>query len=288
MSQDEQKELALFEQKPVRRIWHKEEWYYSIIDVIAVLTGSPNPRNYWSMLKGKLQKEGFDEAIAAIEQLKLKSSDNRFRLTDTANRQTLLRLIQSIPSPNAEPFRVWLAQVGEERLEEIEHPEIALERVRATYKTKGYDDAWIEARIKNDLIRNELTDEWKERGAQAGIEYAILTNELSKGTFDLTVQAYKEYKLLPMRANLRDHMTPIELALTSLSEATAITYHQSRDSQGFSALHRDTKDAGELAGRTRKEIEQNIGESIISQSNHLAIKKRKGSKQIQEQTHLPE
>ena len=283
MSQDEQKELALFEQKPVRRIWHKEEWYYSIIDVIAVLTGSPNPRNYWSMLKGRLQKEGFDEAIAAIEQLKLKSSDNRFRLTDTANRQTLLRLIQSIPSPNAEPFRVWLAQVGEERLEEIEHPEIALERVRATYKAKGYDDAWIEARIRNDLIRNELTDEWKERGAQAGIEYAILTNELSKGTFDLTVQAYKEYKLLPLRANLRDHMTPIELALTSLSEATAITYHQSRDSQGFSALHRDTKDAGELAGRTRKEIEQNIGDSIVSRSNHLVVKKQKGRKQIQEQ-----
>src|SRR5712692_6228117 len=172
----------------------QSEWYYSIIDVVAVLTDSPNPRNYWSVLKAKLKTEGFDEALVRIEPLKLKSPDGRFRLTDTANRQTLLRIIQSIPSPKAEPFRLWLAQVGEERFEEIENPEVALNRIRATYRAKGYDDAWIEERIRNDLVRNELTDEWSERGAKEGVEYAILTNEISQGTFDLSVQAYKQYK----------------------------------------------------------------------------------------------
>jgi DNA-damage-inducible protein D len=187
----------------------------------------------------------------------------------------LLRLIQSIPSPRAEPFRLWLAQVGEERLEEIEHPEAAIERMRATYKSKGYDDAWIDARIKNDLIRNELTDEWKERGAKEGIEYAILTNEITKGTFGFTVQTYKEYKLLPARANLRDHMTPIELALTSLSEATAITYHRDRDSQGFPELKRDAIDAGRAAGKARRALEEDMGKSVISRENYLHTKKQR-------------
>lgn len=223
----------------------------------------------WSQLKERAKSEGFQESLASIEPLKLKSPDGRFRLTDTANRQTLLRLIQSVPSPRAEPFRLWLAQVGEERLEEIEHPEAAIERVREMYRAKGYDDAWIEARIKNDLIRNELTDEWKERGAKEGVEYAILTNELSKGTFGLTVQAHKDYKLLPTRANLRDHMTPIELALTSLSEATAITYHRERDSQGFPALKRDATDAGEAAGDARRALEARMGRPVVSRENSL-------------------
>jgi DNA-damage-inducible protein D len=167
------------------------------------------------------------------------------------------------------------AQVGEERLEEIENPEAALERVRATYRAKGHDDAWIEERIKNDLVRNELTDEWHERGAKEGVEYAILTNEISKGTFDLTVQAYKQYKLLPAKENLRDHMTTIELVLCSLGEATATIYHRNRDSQGFPHLKRDATDAGRTAGKARKVIEGDIGESIISQENHLTLKKGK-------------
>lgn len=280
-------DLSIFEQKQLRRIWHKGEWYYSIIDVIAILTDSPQPRIYWARLKERIKSEGFNEALAQIDQLKLKSPDGRFRLTDTANRQTLLRLIQSIPSPRAEPFRLWLAQVGEERFEEIENPEATLERVRATYKAKGYDDAWIEARIKNDLIRNELTDEWMERGAKADTEYAILTNELSKGTFGLTVAAYKNYKLLPTRVNLRDHMTPIELALTSLSEATAITYHRERDSQGFPALRRDATDAGRTAGKARKAIEEDMGHSVVSQENYLHLKRVKGrGKQEKEQPPL--
>ena len=274
----EEKDLkpALFEQNQLRRVWHKGEWYYSVTDVIAILTDSTNPRVYWANLKARAKSEGFDEALVQIEALKLKSLDGRFRLTDTANRQTLLRIIQSIPSSKAEPFRLWLAQVGEERFEEIENPEVALNRVRATYRAKGYDDAWIEERIKNDLVRNELTDEWHERGAKEGVEYAILTNEISQGTFDLSVQAYKQYKLLPTRENLRDHMTTIELVLCSLGEATATLYHRNRESQGLSDLRRDASDAGALAGRTRREIEQNIGESIVSRENRLDLKGGRG------------
>ncbi|HCI79143.1 MAG TPA: phage antirepressor protein [Ktedonobacter sp.] len=281
MSEQSNQQPALFEQKELRRIWHKGEWYYSIVDVIAILTESPQPRVYWSQLKERIEAEGFNESVAQIEPIKLKSVDNRLRQTDTANRQTLLRLMQSIPSPRAEPFRLWLAQVGEERLEEIEHPEVALERIKETYKAKGYDEAWIEARIKNDLIRNELTDEWKERGAKEGIEYAILTNEISKGTFGFTVQTYKEYKLLPSRANLRDHMTPIELALTSLSEATAITYHRERDSEGFSELKRDASDAGRAAGKARKALEEEMGHSVVSKENYLHLQAGKRRKRVQ-------
>ncbi len=273
--EEQSRDLTLFGQKQLRRVWHKDEWYYSIVDVIAVLTDSTNPRVYWAKLKERATSEGFDKTLNQVEPLKLKSPDGRFRQTDTANRQTLLRLIQSIPSPRAEPFRVWLAQVGEERLAEIEHPEAAIERVRVMYKAKGYDDAWIDARIRNDLIRNELTDEWKGRGAKEGIEYAILTNELTKGTFGFTVQTYKEYKLLPIRTNLRDHMTPIELALISLSEATAITYHRGRDSQGFSELKRDTTDAGRATGKARQALEEEMGTIVISKENYLGNKKPK-------------
>lgn len=276
-------DLSIFEQKRLRRIWHKGEWYYSITDVMTILTESTNPRLYWVALKNRAKSEGWDETLAQIEQLKLKSSDGRFRLTDTANRETLLRIIQSVPSPRAEPFRLWLARVGEERFEEIEHPEAAIERVRATYRAKGYDEAWIDARIKNDLIRNELTDEWKDRGAKEGIEFAVLTNELSKGTFGFTISTYKDYKLLPARANLRDHMTPIELALTSLSEATSITLHRGRNSQGFPELKRDTTDAGRSAGKARKALEEDLGMSVISKENYLKTKKvkKKDNKEAQ-------
>jgi DNA-damage-inducible protein D len=279
--------LSIFEQKQLRRVWYKGEWYYSIIDVIAVLTDSTDPRKYWVALKARAKTEGFDETLAQIEHLKLKSIDGRLRVTDTANRQALLRIIQSVPSPKAEPFRLWLAKVGEERFEEIENPEAALDRIRATYRAKGYDDAWIEERIRNDLIRNELTDEWLDRGAKEGVEFAILTNEITKGTFNLSVQVYKQYKLLPAKANLRDHMTPIELALTSLSEATAITYHQNRNSQGFPELKRDAIDAGKTAGKARRVIEEDIGTPVVSQENYLSTKKVK-DKRRREQKRLNE
>jgi len=270
-------DVSLFGQQQLRRLWYKGEWYYSIADVIAVLTDSSNPRNYWTVLKKRLGEEGFDEAFSQVEQLKLQSQDNRFRLTDTANRQTILRIIQSVPSPKAEPFKQWLAQVGEERFSEIEHPEKAIERVRAKYRAQGRSEEWIEERIKNDVIRNELTDEWQDRGATRETQFAILTNELSEGTFDLTVKAYKEYKILPTRANLRDHMTNIELALTSLSEATAIELHRDRDSQGFPELRQDTRDAGQAAGEARKVVEKTLGRSVVSTENFLETKQTKSS-----------
>lgn len=186
------------------------------------------------------------------------------------SRQSLLRLIQSIPSARVEPLRQWLAQVGEERLAEVENPEAALERVRAAYRAKGYDAVWIEERIKNDLIRNTLTDEWKIRGATNGTQFAILTNEIHQGTFELSVQAHKKYKILPTRANLRDHMTPLELALTSVGEAMAITYHQDRDSEGFEELRHDAKDAGITAGAARRAIEEQSGKQVISPKNYLS------------------
>jgi DNA-damage-inducible protein D len=255
----------------IRRIWHKDEWYYSIVDVIAFLTESPNPSSYWFQMKRQVQSEGFTRVREEVVSLPLQAKDKKFRNTDTCNRQTLLRLIQSIPSPKAEPLKEWLAQVGEERLEEIEHPEAAIERVREAYRKKGYEEDWIEQRIQNDLVRNDLTDEWKARGAKEGIEYAMLTNAISEGTFSLTVSAYKEYKLLPAKANLRDHMDTMELVLCSLGEATATLYHRTRNSQGFDELHEDTRSAGKLAGDTRLRIEEETNTKVISRNNKLNL-----------------
>jgi DNA-damage-inducible protein D len=287
MAQDEeQRDLAFIgegKQLEIRRVWNaeREEWFYSVVDVIAVLLpDSPSPASYWSTLKNRMKAEqGFDETEVQIVQYRLKAKDGKFRLTDTANRQALLRIIQSVPSPMAESIRLWLARVGEERFEEIEHPEAALERVREAYRAKGYDDEWIEARIRGDLIRNELTDEWRLRGAREETgDFAILTNVLSKGTFGLTVANYKVYKLLPPRENLRDHMTPLELALTSLSEATAITLHRDRNSRGFAALERDAADAGATAGEARRVVEERVGRSVVSSENYLHLKKVRGQR----------
>lgn len=255
----------------VRRIWHNGEWYYAIVDVIEVLTNSLDPSSYWRNLKRQrlAKDEQAAEALESIIQLRLQARDKRFRLTDMCNRKALLRFIQSISSPRAEPFKVWLAQIGDERIAEIENPELAIQRVRGMYHAKGYDDQWIEERIRNDLIRNELTDEWKSRGAQDGTEYAILTNEIHTGTFEISVQAHKKYKLLPSRENLRNHMTPIELALLSLSEASCVEFHRDRDSQEFSELRRDAVDAGEIGGDARKMIEQRMKKRVVSFENHL-------------------
>lgn len=268
------RELDLSSVPEIRRVWYKGEWYYSVVDIIAFLTETKNPQSYWAVLKNRMKAEGFDVALN-IEQLRLQAADSRFRLTDTMNRQAVLRLIQSIPSSKVEPLRLWLAEVGEERLEEIENPEAALERVRAMYRAQGRDEAWIEERIKNDLIRNELTDEWNYRGATTSMQFAILTNELNEGTFGFSVQAYKRYKLLPSKANLRDHMTNLELVLCSLSEATAIELHLDRDSQGFPQLRRDTVDAGKTAGEARKLVEKTLGKPVVSSENFLDTKQTK-------------
>lgn len=261
--------LTFFDGTTLRRVWHEEEWWYVVVDVVAVLTESPQPQAYWRKQKHRLRQEGADETLQALIQLPVRATDNRLRQADFATTETLLRIMQTIPSPRAEPFRVWLAEVGNERITEIEHPERVLDRVRESYRAKGYDEAWITQRIRADLIRNDLTDEWNDRGANDGYQFAVLTNEISTGTFDLSISAHKRYKVLPPKANLRDHMSPLELALVSLGEATAITFHQTRDSQGFDALHRDAHDAGAAAGEARKVIEARTGQPVVTAQNYL-------------------
>jgi DNA-damage-inducible protein D len=269
---DALQEPQQFNSNVVRRMWYRDAWYYSIVDVVAVLTESANPNRYWNTLKVRLQGEGAGEVFGQILQLKLQSRDNRLRLTDVANRETLLRIIQSIPSPRAEPFKTWLAQVGEERFTEIEHPEAAFERIRQGYRDRGHDERWIEERMRADLIRNDLTTEWKERGASEGTQFAILTNTIHEGTFAISVAGHKEFKALVRRDNLRDHMSPIELALLSLGEATAIELHRDRDSQGFGELKRDATDAGTTAGRARKVIEEDLGRPVVTAQNYRGLK----------------
>jgi len=230
--------IALFQERNVRRVWYDEQWYFSVIDVITILTESDNPRRYWSDLKRKLVAEGYEEVYERIVQLKMEAPDGKQRLTDAANTPALLRIIQSVPSPKAEPFKRWLAEVGRQRLQEIENPELTMARMKALYEQKGYPPEWIEKRMRGIAIRNELTDEWEKRGAKEGRDYAILTNEISQATFGVSIQAYKAYKSL-QRENLRDHMTDLELVLTMLGEATATTLHQNRDSQGIKELKRD-------------------------------------------------
>jgi hypothetical protein len=211
--------IAVFEDKKIRRIFHKGEWYFSIIDIIRVLTESSDPNRYWPELKKKLLvDEGFSQLLDRIEQLKLESSDGKKYLTDTANTETVFRIIQSIPSPKAEPFKRWLAQVGYERIQEIEDPELATKRTRAIYQAKGYSDVWIEKRMRGIAIREELTDEWDKRGIKLQKEYAILTAEISKATFGMTPSEYKKHKML-RQENLRDHMTDLELIFSMLGEA---------------------------------------------------------------------
>jgi DNA-damage-inducible protein D len=270
--------IALFQEKTVRRVWHNEQWYFSVIDIIAILTDSSRPRKYWSDLKVKLISEGYIEVSEKIGQLKMQAPDGKLRETDAADSQTLLRIIQSIPSPKAEPFKRWLAEVGQQRLEEIENPELAMERMKTLYEAKGYPQDWIEKRMRGIAIRNELTDEWDQRGAQEGIEYAILTNEIAHATFGLNIQDHKALKSLK-RENLRDHMTDLELILTMLGEATSTALHRERDSQGLPDLKTDARDAGQIAGHTRKEIEEATGAPVVSPENYLDLSRRKQLKQ---------
>jgi len=223
--------IALFEHRTIRRVWYKETWYYSVVDVVAALTESPNPRRYWSDLKRKVSREGYAQLYAICVQLKMLSQDGKEYLTDCADTTTLLRIIQSVPSPKAEPFKDWLAQVGTERLEEMENPELAVERWRNDYRQLGYPEDWIEKRIQSILVRNELTQEWDMRGAEKR-HYGILTAEIAKATFGMTPSQHQTFKGLK-KENLRDHMTPMELVLTMLGEVTTTELHRERDSRAF-------------------------------------------------------
>ncbi len=261
--------IKLFETKKVRTHWNNEEekWYFAIVDVVAVLTESVKPRDYWYRLK-KREKEAGIDLSTNCRQLKMQSTDGKQYNTECADTETLLRIIQSVPSPKAEPFKRWLAKVGYERLEEIENPELALKRTREIYKAKGYSDAWIEKRMRGIAIRDELTGEWKKRGIKEGREYSILTAEISKATFGLTPSQYKEYKGLK-RQNLRDHMSDLELIFSMLGEASTTKVAKSKNAQGFIENKKAAKIGGKIAGNARKELEKESGEKIISNENYL-------------------
>lgn len=261
--------LVVFEDKKIRRILHNGEWYFSIIDIVRVLTESSDPNRYWPELKKKLiGDEGFGQLLDKIEQLKLESSDGKKYLTDTANTETIFRIIQSIPSPRAEPFKRWLAQVGYERIKEIEDPELATKRTREIYKAKGYSDEWIEKRMRGIAIREELTDEWDKRGIKLQREYAILTAEISKATFGMTPSEYKEHKGLD-RENLRDHMTDLELIFSMLGEASTKEIAVNRNAQGYDQNKTAAQMGGKIAGDARRQLEQESGKPVISKENYV-------------------
>ena len=260
--------IQLFEDQKIRTAWdaEKEEWYFSIIDVISVLTGTANPRRYWSDLKRKLKAEGANELYEKIVQLKMLSSDGKRYKTDVANTEQLLRIIQSIPSPKAEPFKAWLAMVGKERIEETIDPEQAIDRALNTYLKKGYSEEWIHQRLLAIRIRNELTDEWKKRGVQKGKEYAILTDEISRAWSGMTTGQYKRLKGLT-KENLRDNMTDLELVLTMLAEASTTDISKTAKPQTFEENKQVAKRGGKVAGIARQALEAETGKPVITEKN---------------------
>ena len=268
--------IVLFKQHQVRRHWDDEQelWYFSVVDVIAVLTGSDRPRKYWNDLKKRLFEEG-SELSEKIGQLKMLSSDGKKYLTDVADTEQLLRLIQSIPSPKAEPFKLWLAKVGYERIEETEDPELAFDRAMATYLKKGYSKEWINQRLKSIEVRKELTDEWQNRGFKEGLEYAILTDEITKAWAGKSVKAYKQFKGLK-KQNLRDNMTNLELVLNMLAEASTTEISKKKRPESFEDNKTVAQQGGRVAGTARKEIEAQTGESVVSPKNAKDL--RLGSK----------
>ncbi|OGH93583.1 MAG: phage antirepressor protein [Candidatus Magasanikbacteria bacterium RIFOXYD2_FULL_41_14] len=268
--------IALFKGRQIRKIFYQNEWWFSVVDVIEALTETERPRKYWSDLKKKLIAEGYSELSENIGQLKLPSADGKFYETDCANTESIFRLIQSIPSPKAEPFKRWLAKVGYERVQEIENPELAVKRTRMLYKLKGYSEDWIEKRMRGIAIREELTDEWQKRGAREQKEYEILTAEISKATFGVTPSEYKKLKGLK-RENLRDHMDDFELIFNMLGERSTTEIHRAENSKGVLKLRADAKAGGDIAGGARKKLEKRLGRSVVSKKNFLKISESKKS-----------
>ena len=271
------KSIKLFESKKVRTHWDEseEKWYFAIVDVIAVLTNSPNPQVYWRVLKKRMKDEG-NQTVTNCNGLKMEAPDGKMRLTDVADTEQLLRLIQSIPSPKAEPFKQWLAKVGYERIEEIENPELAQERMKELYEQKGYSKDWIDKRLRGIAIRQNLTDEWKERGIDSEKDYAILTSEISKATFGLTPNEYKQIKGLSKKnQNLRDHMTDLELIFTMLGEKVTTEISKEEKPDTFQKNKKVAKRGGRVAGNARKQTEKELGKSIITKENFLPLDKKK-------------
>lgn len=262
--------IKLFEHKQIRSSYNQQEqsWYFSVIDVVEVLTESPRARKYWHAFKTKMISEGFDELCHKLGQLKLQSTDGKSYLTDVADTKTLLRIIQSIPSPKAEPFKLWLAQVGYERLEEIENPEIATQRTRDLYKQKDYPENWIEKRMRSIAIREELADEWKNYEVKLQSDYAILAAEISKATFGLKPTEHKNLKGLK-RENLRDHFTELDLIFSMLGEASTTAIIKTKSPKGFVANKKVAKKGGTIAGNARMALEQKTGEKVVVKKNYL-------------------
>lgn len=264
----EKNKIQLFEDKKIRTAWDEEneEWYFSVVDVCEVLSGTDNSRRYWSDLKRKLKNEGAVEVYEKIVQLKMIAPDGKKRLTDVADTAGILRIIQSIPSPKAEPFKMWLAEVGRERIEETIDPELTIERALETYLKKGYTREWINQRLQAIQVRKELTDEWENRGVQKGAEYAILTDEITKAWSGMTTRKYKNFKGLT-KENLRDNMSTLELVLNMLAEATTTELSKSTEPKNFNENVKVARRGGEIAGNTRKEIEADTGKPVVTSQN---------------------
>ncbi len=260
--------IAVFKGKEIRRTLHNNEWWFSVTDVCCALTDSPDPGAYWRKLKQRLSAEG-SEVVTFCHGLKLIAPDGKMRRTDCANTEGIFRIIQSIPSPKAEPFKRWLAKVGYERVQEIEDPELATKRTKAIYRAKGYSEAWIEKRMRGIAVRAELTDEWKKRDVKGEPEYAILTAEISKAAFGLTPSEYKELKGLE-RENLRDHMTDLELIFSMLGEAATTEIARKQDAQGFSENKTAARKGGRIAGEAREKLEVETGDKVVTPKNYLS------------------
>lgn len=262
----EQNKPILFQSKKIRRSWYEKEWYFSVVDIVEALTDSPSPRQYWSVLKGREP-----QLLTICLQLKMEAEDNKYRLTDCVTIKNAFRLIQSVPSKKAEPFKMWLAQVGKDRLEEIENPELAQERMKSLYEKKGYSKDWIDKRLRGIAIRQGLTDEWKERGIQKDTDFAILTAEISKATFGMTPSQYKKFKNIPSKTkiNLRDNMTDLELIFTMLGERVTTEISHTEKPTQMPEHKNVAQRGGKIAGNARKETEKEIGKPVISKGNYL-------------------
>ena len=260
--------LAIFKGKKIRKTIYNNEWWFSVVDVVYALTDSTKPRIYWNAMKTRVKNDDGFQLSTVCRQLKLEAMDSKKYFTDCANTEGIFRIIQSIPSPKAESFKLWLARVGYERIKEIEDPELATKRTRLLYKAKGYSDAWIEKRMRGMAIREELTDEWDKRGAKEQVEYTILTAEISKAAFGVTPSEYKELKGLE-RENLRDHMDELELIFNMLGEKATTEIHKNENSQGLPKLKVDARAGGNIAGGARKQLEKKLGRSIVSKDNYL-------------------
>jgi DNA-damage-inducible protein D len=276
---NKENKLIVFENKKIRRTWFNDEWFYSIIDIVRVLTNSVNARDYWYKMKIRLSNEEKAELSTICLQLKMPAEDNKLRETDCADKEGIFRIIQSIPSQKAEPFKRWLAKIGKERIDEIENPELAQERMKALYEAKGYPQEWIDKRLRGIAIRQNLTDEWKKRGIDSQKDYAILTAEISKATFGLTPTEYKKVKNLPEKSkeHLRDHMDDLELIFTMLGERVTTEISQNEEPDTFKKSKEVAKRGGSVAGTARKETEKELGRSVVNKNNakELHFKKRK-------------